>query len=55
MASLEDEIRKATRATASNPLNVADQGAYASVFWKSAEIKWSRYDRKAGPISRRCR
>jgi quercetin dioxygenase-like cupin family protein len=48
MATLEDEIKKATHTTTSNPLNVADQGAYDSVFLKSAEIKWEPLHSESG-------
>jgi hypothetical protein len=39
MATLAEQIKKATHAMAGNPLNVADQGAYDSVFLKSPQIK----------------
>ena len=48
MATLEEQIKKATHATAGNPLNVADQGAYEFVFYKSPQIKWEPLQAESG-------
>jgi quercetin dioxygenase-like cupin family protein len=48
MATLAEQIKKATHAMAGNPLNVADQGAYDSVFLKSPQIKWEPLQAESG-------
>jgi hypothetical protein len=55
MATLAEQVKKATHAVSGNPLNVADQGAYDSVFLKALALNGSRCRQRPAPISRRCR
>ena len=48
MATLVEQIQKFTHPSASNPLNIADQGADASNFLKVSQMKWDPLQAERG-------